>query len=83
MEPTRGYYNTFVVKIWQSEAERTVRGYIQHVGTQESVCLADSEKMANFMLSHLSWHINGGIGGEARQPLANPRGDESSLWEQF
>jgi len=77
-----GYYNSFVVKIWTEDGQNLTRGYIQHVGTQESIYFADGEKMVNFMLSHLSWHINGDIGDEAKQPLANPRGDESSLWEQ-
>ena len=78
-----GYYNSFVVKIWTEDDQNLARGYIQHVGTQESIYFADWEKMAHFMLSHLSWHINGDVGDETRQPLANPRGDKSSLWEQF
>ena len=78
-----GYYNSFIVKIWTEGGQNLTRGYIQHVGTQESIYFADWEKMANFMLSHLSWHINGDIGDEAKQPLTNPRGGESNLWEQF
>ena len=77
-----GYYNSFVVKIWTEDGQDLTRGYIQHVGTQESIYFADWEKMADFMLSHLSWHINGDIGDEDKQPLTNPRGGESSPWEQ-
>lgn len=74
-----GYYNSFVVKIWTEDGQNLTRGYVQHVGTQQSIYFADWEKMANFMLGHLSWHINGDIGDEAKRPLADPRGGESSL----
>lgn len=77
-----GYYNSFVVKIWTEDGHNLARGYIQHVGTQEGVYFADWEKMANFMGSHLSWHINGDMGDETEEALANPTGDESGLWEQ-
>ena len=53
MEPTRGYYNTFVVKIWQNEAEGTMRGHIQHVSTQEQAHFFGLKNMSNFILSHL------------------------------
>jgi hypothetical protein len=78
-----GYYNSFVVKIWTEDGQNLARGYIQHVGTQESTYFADWKKMANFMLSHLSWHINGDIGDETKRPLADLRGGESSPWEQL
>ena len=77
-----GYYNSFVVKIWTEDGQNLARGYIQHVGTQESIYFADWERMTNFMLSHLNWHINGELGVEAEPPVANPRGEESSRWEQ-
>ncbi|MFO7996567.1 MAG: hypothetical protein R6U93_05440 [Dehalococcoidia bacterium] len=53
MEPARGYYNTFVVKIWQSEVEGTMRGYIQHVSTQEQAHFFGLGNMSNFILNHL------------------------------
>ena len=77
-----GYYNSFVVKIWTEDGQNLTRGYIQHVGTQESIYFADWEKMTSFIRDHLNWHVNGNMGDEAKQPLANPRGGESSLWEQ-
>jgi hypothetical protein len=77
-----GHYNSFLVKIWTEDGENLTRGYIQHVGTQEAIYFADWEKMASFMRDHLCWHINGEIRVEAKPPVANPRGDESSPWEQ-
>ena len=77
-----GYYNSFVVKVWTEDGQNLARGYIQHVGTQESIYFADWEKMDSFICNHLSWHINGEINDEVKQPLTNPRGGESNLWEQ-
>jgi hypothetical protein len=48
-----GYYNTFVVKIWCEEAGGTIRGYIQHVSSQEHIHFLNLEDMTNFILSHL------------------------------
>lgn len=53
MERTRGYYSSFVVKIWHSEAEGTMRGHIQHVSTQEHAHFFTLGNMSNFILSHL------------------------------
>ena len=53
MERTTGYYNTFVVKIWRDEAEGTMRGYIQHVSTQEHAYFLSLENMTDFIVSHL------------------------------
>ena len=49
----RGYYNTFVVKIWRDEAEGTFRGYIQHVRSQERIYFLNLEDMNNFIKKHL------------------------------
>ena len=48
-----GYYTTFVVKIWCDEAERVIRGHIQHVSTQEHTYFKSLENMTDFMMSHL------------------------------
>lgn len=53
MQETRGYYNTFVVKIWRDEAEGIMRGHIQHVTTQEYAYFLSLENMTNFIVSHL------------------------------
>ena len=53
MERSKGYYNTFVVKIWRDEAEGTMRGYIQHVSTQEYAHFLSLENMTDFIVSHL------------------------------
>ena len=76
------YCNSFVVKIWTEDGQNLTRGHVQHVGTQESTHFTDLEKMADFMLNHLNWRVNGETGDQAKQPLANPRGGESSLWRQ-
>lgn len=54
MKPTRGYYNTFIVKIWHDEAEGTMRGHIQHVSTQEHARFLSLGNMSNFILNHLA-----------------------------
>lgn len=69
-----GYYNSFVVKIWTEDGRNLTRGYVQHVGTQESIHFADLKKMTDFMLSHLDWHVNGEMADEASDFLANRRG---------
>jgi len=48
-----GHYSSFVVKIWVGEDGRMVRGYVQHVGTQEVAHFADTSKMLAFMEAHL------------------------------
>lgn len=53
MEPTRGYYNTFVVKIWRDEASGTMRGHIQHVSTQDYTHFLNLGNMNSFILNHL------------------------------
>ena len=53
MERTKGYYNTFVVKIWSDEAEEIIRGHIQHVSTQEEAYFLSLENMTDFIVSHL------------------------------
>lgn len=49
-----GFYNSFVVKIWSSEAGKLNRGYIQHVGTQEQRYFLDIQGLVDFVLSHLT-----------------------------
>jgi len=49
-----GFYNSFVVRIWSSEAGNLNRGYIQHVGTQEQRYFLDIGDMVDFVLSHLT-----------------------------
>ena len=39
-----GYYNSFVVKIWTEDGRNLTRGYVQHVGTQESIHFADLKR---------------------------------------
>lgn len=48
-----GQYNSFVVKIWTNEATAKFRGHIQHVGSQESTYFITTEKMVEFIMSHL------------------------------
>lgn len=48
-----GYYNTFVVKIWCNETDAALRGYIQHVRSQERVYFMDMKDMTDFMQNHL------------------------------
>ena len=48
-----GYYSSFIVKIQTSEAEGRMRGWIQHVASQEQVHFLSVEKMQDFMRAHL------------------------------
>jgi hypothetical protein len=49
-----GYYNTFVVRIWQEEAGSVLRGYLRHTATQEEAYFTSIEEMKLFMLKYLS-----------------------------
>ena len=53
MERPKGYYSTFVVKVWCDETEGVMRGYIQHVSTQEHTYFLSLENMTDFIVSHL------------------------------
>ena len=72
-----GHYNSFLVRVWTEDGENIVRGYIQHVGSQDTIHFRNMDKMMEFMMNHLGWHITGDEGVE--QPLPIPHGDESGL----
>ena len=61
MERTKGYYNTFVVKIWCDEDEGIMRGHIQHVSTQEQTYFLNLESVIDFIAGHLSSPPNGSV----------------------
>ena len=44
-----GQYQTFIVRIWTSAAEDSVRGHIQHISSQRGAYFRDSEKMLQFI----------------------------------
>jgi hypothetical protein len=48
-----GYYNTFVVRIWQEEPGGVLRGYLRHTATQEEVYFTSIEEMKTFVLKYL------------------------------
>lgn len=48
-----GHYSSFIVKVWTDETDDVTRGYIQHVGTQETRYFRDLSKMTEFILSHI------------------------------
>ena len=48
-----GYYNSFVVKIWSDAPGGRVRGYIQHVSSEESSNFLNLDKMLDFIMAHL------------------------------
>lgn len=53
-----GYYNSFLVRVWTEDGEDLLRGYIQHVGTEEDTYFLTWEKMVDFILAHINSHIN-------------------------
>ncbi len=61
MERTTGYYNTFVVKIWCDEDEGIMRGYVQHVSSQEQTYFLSLENMTDFIVSHLGPPANDSV----------------------
>jgi hypothetical protein len=54
MEQTTGYYNTFIIRIWNSEPAGKFRGYIQHARTQERVYFDDLISMNEFIRKNLN-----------------------------
>jgi hypothetical protein len=53
-----GHYNSFLLRVWTEESSSEVRGSVQHVGTQESIYFTSWDKMVDFILNHLDWHIS-------------------------
>ena len=49
-----GYYSSFVVKVWVDDDLKMRRGYVQHVGTQETKHFLSFDKMVEFMFDHLN-----------------------------
>lgn len=49
-----GHYSSFILRIWVDENEMLSKGYVQHVGTQETLHFASLDKMTEFIISHLS-----------------------------
>ena len=49
-----GYYSSFVVKVWVDDDQKMSRGYIQHVGTQETMHFLGFDKMLEFINNHLN-----------------------------
>ena len=53
-----GNYNSFLVRVWTEDGENLLRGYVQHVGTEEDMYFLKCEKMVDFVLTHINWHVN-------------------------
>jgi hypothetical protein len=53
-----GHYDSFVVRVWVDDTEDITRGYIQHVGTQETMHFYDLDKINEFILSHIHLQSN-------------------------
>ncbi|UCH43367.1 MAG: hypothetical protein JSW16_02160 [Dehalococcoidales bacterium] len=48
-----GYYNSFVIRIWCNDDRELIRGYIQHVSTEEHTYFLHLEKIKDFITGHL------------------------------
>jgi hypothetical protein len=68
-----GHYSSFIVKVWTDETEDIARGYIQHVGTQETRYFMDLSKITEFILSHM--HSQS---GDLESEQVSPEGDSKS-----
>ena len=53
-----GYYNSFLIKVWTDDSHNLLRGYIQHATTEEIAYFLNWEKMLDFIISHLNWHLS-------------------------
>jgi len=53
MEPTTGYYNTFIIRIWNLEPAGKFRGYIEHARSRERVYFDDLVNMNEFIKKNL------------------------------
>ena len=70
-----GHYNSFLIRVWTDQEDSEIRGYVQHVGTQEGIYFTDWEKMVGFVSNHLNWHINQESNKEEGQLLLNIWGE--------
>jgi hypothetical protein len=78
-----GQYQTFVVRLWTDEAEDSLRGHVQHVGSRRGIYFRDVEKMLQFINEHLqpvalpvSSHVDTEVvDGELESPT--PEGGEA------
>jgi hypothetical protein len=64
-----GHYNSFIVRIWNDKSENLIRGYIQHVGTEEVVHFINWDKMVNFIINHLDLPIGEQVHDQNKQLL--------------
>ncbi len=72
-----GHYNSFLIKVWTDDGQKLVRGHVQHVGTEEIIHFNKWEKMVDFIVNHLSWHISEHLYDEANKASSEvPQGDQ-------
>ena len=48
-----GYYNSFVIRVWCNDDRELMRGYIQHVSTEEHTYFLHLGKITDFITGHL------------------------------
>jgi hypothetical protein len=53
-----GCHNSFLIRVWKEDGDNLIRGYIQHVGTEEDIYFLKWGEMVDFLLGHIDWHIN-------------------------
>ncbi len=53
-----GHYNSFLLRVWTDQHGDEIKGSVQHVGTQEIIYFTSWDKMVDFIVNHLGWHIN-------------------------
>lgn len=77
--PVVGYYNSFVIKIWCSDDQELIRGYIQHVGTKDQTYFLYLGKIEDFITRHLEPPANDSLvadkAPDGRTLLAGEFGD--------
>ena len=54
MELSTGYYNTFIIRIWKTEPQGKIRGYVQHAHTQEKIYFTELSSMNEFIEKNLN-----------------------------
>jgi hypothetical protein len=67
MEPARGYYNSFVVKIWCDPTSGRMTGHIQHVSSQTYQRFLNLADMNRFILDRVTADPDDSVTGNTAQ----------------
>lgn len=72
-----GHYDSFVVRVWVDDTKEITRGYIQHVGTQETMHFYNLNKINEFISSHINLQS-----GDREDEQVSDDSHFNPLWKQ-